>query len=174
MSRNGHIAFHKTLTDGTPCTVVMEEVHTLVLRDVMLSGFFRLSLGIPELGNPIGTGIYEERQTFVNVLDRLDCRPMKSRGLSKMAINGVKLTVAEVELIECEIKKLLSYSDKEMLKNLRQTGNKFNAQVRRDALKTLFKHVGESRYQKPAAVENPPQEPKPNTGNDLGHLAGTH
>jgi hypothetical protein len=162
MSRNAHIAFHKTLTDGTPCVVMMEEVHTVVLRDVMLSGFFRLSVGIPELGEPIGTGIYEERHLFVRVLDRLDCRPMTSRGKSNMTINGVKLTVSEVEMIECEIKKLLSYNDKQLLKSLRQTGNKFNAQVRRDSLQTLLKHVSVAHSLKPPVAEVAQAEPTAN------------
>lgn len=162
MSRNAQIAFHKKLTTGEPCIVLMEEVHTLVLRDVMLSGFFRLSLGIPELGNPIGTGIYEERHLFVRVLDRLDCRPMTSRGKSSMTIDGVKLTVSEVELIECEIKKLLSYGDRQLLKSLRQTGSKFNAQVRRDALQALLKHVPDARGLKKPVVEVARGEPTAN------------
>jgi hypothetical protein len=154
MSRNALISFQKSLTDNTPATVELEQINTLVLRDVMLSEFMRLSRSIPKMsGNTIGTGIYEHRQTLLRIVERLDCRPHPGTGRSTMLIGTERLTVGEVETIQQVLSQYLGYDNKELLKQMKPSGAALHVSIRRECMERILKYALDAGY-KPAVVAN--------------------
>jgi hypothetical protein len=124
----------------------MESVDTLVLRDAILSEFIELCRSIPKMsGNVIGNGIYEQRQTLLRILERLDKRPHQSSGRSTMVIDDERLTVGEVEVIEYVITKLMACDNKELLRRMKPSGATMHVSLRRESMERLIKYVVDAK-----------------------------
>ncbi len=143
MARTNEITFIKNLSDGTPASVGMDITASLVLRDLMLFGIVNYSQKIPTLGKPAGTGVYEERATFLRILDRLDCRPFQTAGRAKMCIGKIRLTVGEVSLIENSIKQMLGFTDSQIKSALRYSGSGIKVTLQRHYLERILFLISE-------------------------------
>lgn len=143
MPRNALISFPKALTDGTAVTVQLENVDTIVLREVILSEFIRHSRFISHISTAPGTGIYQNRDSLVRILDRLDCRPGQTAGRGRMMIGDMKLSTVEVEAIEHALSSIMDTIDKELIKRMKPSGATLHVSIRREAMGRIMKNLKE-------------------------------
>lgn len=88
-------------------TLTLGQPHANLLREAMLSEFIRVSFEISD-STAINDVLFLQRNTVLQILNRIDCHSRDLPvGRSRMCIDGMRLTVAETELIKAVLNSLI-------------------------------------------------------------------